>query len=51
MTRHLAIGEGPITSLTQIGQPITEVLGGLTSQLEELRAYREKFGPMEELDT
>lgn len=46
--RHLLAGRGPINSLKDIVGPMGGKLANLQDQLEELKRYKERFGPLEE---
>ena len=46
-TRHLAAGGGRVASLHALRGPMEHVFDGLQGQLEELRRYKEKYGPLE----
>ncbi|KAH8676841.1 adenylate cyclase [Tricladium varicosporioides] len=47
-TRHLAIGQCPLTDLDQLRAPMEDVLGGLVAQLKELQKYKARFGELED---
>lgn len=49
-TRHIAIDRDPLRSLEQLRAPMGDILGGLVAQLEELKMYKQKFGPLEGTD-
>ncbi|SPN96706.1 probable adenylate cyclase [Cephalotrichum gorgonifer] len=48
--RHIAAGKEKITSLSSLQKPMGDVLKGFQEQLEELRRYKELFGPLESRD-
>ncbi len=48
--RHLAMGGGTITQLSDLRAPMSSVLSNLAAQLQELQRYKEQFGSLEELE-
>jgi hypothetical protein len=45
--RHLAIGGGPISHLSDLRAPMTDILKSFTAQLAELQQYQAKYGPLD----
>lgn len=46
-TRHLAAGGGKMEGINALRGPMERVFDGLQGQLEELRRYKEMYGPLE----
>ncbi len=46
-TRHLAAGGGRMKGINALRGPMERVFDGLQGQLEELRRYKEMYGPLE----
>ncbi|KAM7197790.1 adenylate cyclase [Naviculisporaceae sp. PSN 640] len=44
--RHMAIGNGPITSLDDLRAPMSDVLGNVSAQLAELQRYKALYGDL-----
>ncbi|KAK3329296.1 phosphatase 2C-domain-containing protein [Apodospora peruviana] len=46
--RHMAMGQGPITSLNDLRAPMSAVLGTFAAQLAELERYKARFGELDD---
>ena len=44
--RHIAAGSGPIEEIEGLRLPMGHLLAGVKSQMDELRRYRELYGPL-----
>ncbi|KAM7224583.1 adenylate cyclase [Rhypophila decipiens] len=44
--RHMAIGNGPITSLDDLRAPMSEVLSNVAEQLRDLKRYKALYGEL-----
>ena len=43
----MAIGGGPIRELGDLRAPMSQILGGISDQLEELKRYKMEFGKLD----
>lgn len=48
--RHIAMGQGPISSLDDLRTPMSVVLDNLAVQLAELERYKAKYGDLATTD-
>ncbi|KAK3394424.1 phosphatase 2C-domain-containing protein [Podospora didyma] len=48
--RHMAIGGGPISQLSDLRAPMSVVLSSFAAQLAELQQYKARFGELEEIE-
>ncbi|KAK3382340.1 phosphatase 2C-domain-containing protein [Lasiosphaeria ovina] len=48
--RHLAIGGGAISQLSDLRAPMTSVLSSVATQLAELQQYKARYGPLREVE-
>ncbi|KAL1844433.1 hypothetical protein VTK73DRAFT_2566 [Phialemonium thermophilum] len=44
--RHMAMGGGPISRLSDLRAPMSKVLTTVAGQLQELQEYKARFGPL-----
>ncbi|CAK7563211.1 MAG: hypothetical protein SEPTF4163_001074 [Sporothrix epigloea] len=45
--RHMSMGSGPIRHLDDLRAPMTDLFTAFQQQLQELQAYKARFGPIE----